>query len=55
MLFLKVVVVVSKSQYEWVKNGDAPGNTPRNGAVREQAAVVEDCAPPEEAARCRQR
>ena len=25
MLFLKVVMVVSKSQYEWVKNGDAPG------------------------------
>ena len=24
MLFLEVVVVVSKSQYEWVKNGDAP-------------------------------
>ena len=24
MLFLKVVMVVSKSQYEWVKNGDAP-------------------------------
>ena len=24
MLFLKVVMVVSKSQYAWVKNGDAP-------------------------------
>ena len=24
MLFLKVVPVVSKPQYEWVKNGDAP-------------------------------
>ena len=24
MLFLKVVLVVSKSQYTWVKNGDAP-------------------------------
>ena len=24
MLFLKVVLVVSKSQYAWVKNGDAP-------------------------------
>ena len=24
MLFLKVVLVVSKPQYEWVKNGDAP-------------------------------
>ncbi len=48
MLFLKVVMVVSKSQYEWVKNGDAPvsilltvtdttGNVSRRGAEGRRA------------------
>ena len=35
MLFLKVVMVVSKSQYVWVKNGDAPKSTPSATAIRQ--------------------
>ena len=36
MLFLKVVMVVSKSQYVWVKNADA------RARAQESAALLQD-------------
>ena len=45
MLFLKVVLVVSKSQCEWVKNTDAPPTNqltskPANQKQRKQQMIV---------------
>jgi hypothetical protein len=40
MLFLKVVLVVSKSQYAWVKNGDAPFHVKGGGEFSFLSAII---------------
>ena len=42
MLFLKVVMVVSKSQYAWMKNRDGPGTISHEEVVAVSAERYEE-------------